>query len=201
MGLAPWWDWSRARGLSAFDRPQRLSLMFSQDLPRAFHSGPGKWILNNWSISGLAIVQSGIPLTVTNATSGSGLGGSATSATGALFSNVVAGAPLITSGSTGSKLYNYINKAAWSKAPAGTVGNSGVGMFRGPGQANLDFSIFKNFPIRERKKVEFRTEIFNILNHPNFGNPGTSMDSASFGQISSTTVNGRIIQFALKLAF
>jgi hypothetical protein len=74
-------------------------------------------------------------------------------------------------------------------------------MFRGPGQADLDFSIFKGFPIRERKQVEFRTEIFNIMNHPNFGKPSTSMDSASFGQISGTTVNGRIIQFALKLAF
>jgi hypothetical protein len=74
-------------------------------------------------------------------------------------------------------------------------------MFRGPGQFDIDFSIFKNFPIKEKKKVEFRAEIFNIMNHPNFGNPSTSMDSASFGQISGTTVNGRIIQFALKLAF
>jgi len=201
MGLAPWWDWSRARGLSAFDRPQRLSVMFSQDLPKPFKSGPGKWVLNNWSFSGLAIIQSGTPLTVTNATSGQGLGGSATSSTAALFSNVVSGVQLINSGSVNSKLNNYIDKAAWSKAPSGTVGNSGVGMFRGPGQADLDFSIFKSFPIRERKKVEFRTEIFNILNHPNFSNPSTSMDSASFGQISGTTVNGRIIQFALKLAF
>jgi hypothetical protein len=108
---------------------------------------------------------------------------------------------LINPGSVNSNLYNYIDKAAWSKAPTGTVGNSGIGMFRGPGQFDVDFSIFKSFPIRERKKVEFRTEIFNILNHPNFSNPNTSLDSASFGQISGTTVNGRIIQFALKLAF
>ena len=109
-------------------------------------------MLNNWSFSGLAIVQSGVPLTVTNATSGQGLGGSATSTTAALFSNVVAGTALVNSGSINSKLNNYINKAAWSKAPTGTVGNSGVGMFRGPGQADMDFSIFKNFPIREREE-------------------------------------------------
>lgn len=201
MGLAPWWDWSRARGLSAFDRPQRLSVTFSQDLPKLFRSGPGTWVFNNWSFSGLATVQSGTPLTVTNASSGQGLGGAATSATAALFSNVAAGAELVTSGSMDTRLYNYINKAAWSKAPTGTVGSSGVGMFRGPGQFDIDCSIFKNFPIREKKKLEFRTEIFNIMNHPNFSNPNTSMDSASFGQISGTTVNGRIIQFALKLAF
>jgi hypothetical protein len=149
----------------------------------------------------LATVQSGIPLTVTNTTSGQGLGGAATSATAALFANVAAGAELVNPGAVGDKLYNYINKAAWSKAPSGTVGSSGVGMFRGPGQFDIDCSIFKNFPIREKKKVEFRTEVFNIMNHPNFSNPNTSMDSASFGQISGTTVNGRIIQFALKLAF
>ena len=81
------------------------------------------------------------------------------------------------------------------------MGNSGRGMFRGPGQANLDFSLFKNIPIREQIKMEFRTEFFNILNHANFGNPGTSLDSGSFGQISSTTVNARLVQFALKLSF
>ena len=113
----------------------------------------------------------------------------------------MADAALINPGSTKDNLYNYINKAAWSKAPAGTVGNSGRGIFRGPGQANLDFSLFKNFPIHERTKLEFRTECFNILNHANFGNPNTSMDSASFGQISSTTVNARLVQFALKLSF
>ena len=201
LGLAPWWDWSRARGPAGFDRPQRLSVMFVQDLPRPVASGPGRYILNDWAVTGLLIVQSGVPLTVTNTTSGQGLGGSATGTTTALYSNVMAGAPLINAGSTKDNLNNYINKAAWSKAPSGTVGNSGRGMFRGPGQANLDFSVFKNFPIREKTKLEFRTEFFNILNHANFGNPTTSMDSASFGQISSTTVNARLIQFALKLTF
>lgn len=81
------------------------------------------------------------------------------------------------------------------------MGNSGRGVFRGPGQANLDFSVFKNFRIREQTKIEYRAELFNFLNHANFGSPSTSMDSASFGQISSTTVNARLIQFALKLSF
>lgn len=201
LALAPWWDWSRARGLSDFDRPQRLSVMFVQDLPKPVSSGFGRHILNDWAVTGLLIVQSGTPLSVTNTTSGQGLGGAATGTTAALYSNVVADAPLINSGSTKQNLYDYINKAAWSKAPAGTVGNSGRNMFRGPGQANLDFSLFKNFPIREKTKLEFRAELFNILNHANFGSPTTSMDSASFGQISSTSVNARLAQLALKLSF
>jgi outer membrane receptor protein involved in Fe transport len=201
MGLAPWWDWSRAWGPADFDRPQRFSILFSQDLPNHFASGIPKFILNNWSVNGFFVVQSGTPLSVTNATSGQGLGGADSSPTASLYSNVISGVPFITSGANDKKLNNYVNKAAWSKAPSGTVGNSGRGMFRGPGQANLDFSAFKTFPIRERVRLEFRSEFFNITNHPNFGNPNVSMDSASFGQITSTTTNARIIQFALKLLF
>jgi outer membrane receptor protein involved in Fe transport len=201
MGLAPWWNWRRAWGPSDFDRPQRLSIMFSQDLPKHFQSAVAKFALNDWAVSGLLILQSGTPLSVTNATSGQGLGGADSSPTAALYSNVAAGAQLVTSGANDSKLNNYINKSAWSKAPSGTVGDAGRNMFFGPGQANLDFSLFKYFPIHEQKKLEFRTEFFNLTNHPNFGNPNTSMDSASFGQISTTTVNARIIQFALKMFF
>jgi hypothetical protein len=197
----PWCNWHRDWGPDDSDRPVRFSIMFSEDLPNHFHAGAGKAILNNWAVSGLLIMQSGGPLTVTNASSGSGLGGGATSYTAALYSNVISGVPLVNPGAPDTKVTNYIDKAAWSKAPAGTVGNAARGMFLGPGQANLDFSIFRYFPIREKKRVEFRTEFFNITNHPDFGNPSTSMDSASFGQISSTTVNARIIQFALKMVF
>ena len=83
----------------------------------------------------------------------------------------------------------------------------------GPGIHNLDFSVFKSFPIAERYRVEFRSEFFNILNHPNFNQPnfggngvvaiGGSGDytSPSFGQIGSTRTPPRQIQFALKLYY
>ncbi|HWB98045.1 MAG TPA: TonB-dependent receptor, partial [Bryobacteraceae bacterium] len=202
LALTPWWDWSQARGPAYFDRTHRVSVMFTQDLPR-FTAAHGfvNHLANGWAVSGLLIVQSGIPLNVTNQTSGQGLGGAATDPTAALYSNVLADAPLLTSGSVKDNLNNYINKAAWSKAPYGTVGNSGRGMFRGPGQANLDFSLFKNFQVREAVKLEFRAEGFNILNHANFGNPVTSMDASNFGQINTTTVNARLVQLALKLSF
>jgi hypothetical protein len=74
-------------------------------------------------------------------------------------------------------------------------------MFRGPGQSNLDFSLFKDFRFGERVSTQFRTEFFNLLNMPNFGNPSASMNAANFGQINSTTVNARLVQFALKLSF
>jgi hypothetical protein len=74
-------------------------------------------------------------------------------------------------------------------------------MFRGPGQTSIDFSVFKDFRFTERFNMQFRTEMFNLLNQANFGNPGNSMDNANFGQINSTSVNARLIQMALKLTF
>jgi len=93
------------------------------------------------------------------------------------------------------------NAAAWSRAPRNRYGNSGRGMFYGPGQSNLDFSLFKEFKFGERVNTQFRTEFFNLLNMANFGNPAATMNAANFGQINSTTVNARLVQFALKLSF
>jgi len=103
-------------------------------------------------------------------------------------------------------LKTYINKDAWIKAPVGTSVNSGRGMFRGPSQCNSDLYVFKDFKLTERFKMQFRTEFFNILNHANFAlgsdtNGKLSLDSASFGQITNTSVNARLIQFALRLSF
>jgi len=83
-------------------------------------------------------------------------------------------------------------------------GNSGTGIVDGPGQANLDLALSKtaivNWPI-EKSSVQFRAEFFNALNHPQFANPDTNFTSPTFGVISSTAVNPRVIQLALKLAF
>jgi hypothetical protein len=121
------------------------------------------------------------------------------------MSDVNAGVPLLMSdvngGSTKDNLNNYINPAAFTKAAPFTFGNAGRGMFRAPGQWTVDFSLFKDIPITERFKMQFRSEFFNLLNHANFGGPTTSMDSAAFGTIRGTTVNARLVQFALKLMF
>ena len=198
----PWNDFSRAKGPANFDRSQRLALTFVQDLPNKFTSGAGKFLLNNWSFNGFFVTQTGNPITVINSVSGIDLGGIATDVAGAFNSDVVSGVPLTyNSGGLRGNLNSYINKGAWVAAPRNRYGNSGRGMFRGPGQSNLDMSLFKDFKIRERLTTQFRTEFFNILNIPNFGNPQASMNSAAFAQISTTSVNARLIQFALKVTF
>ena len=118
----------------------------------------------------------------------------------------------VTSGSITSKLNNYINGNCFA-APAVFsgddpnalgFGNSGVGLLQGPGQNNTDIALAKNFPLKwpkEDSALNFRTEFFNAFNHPQFANPATTFGSASFGQITATTVAPRILQFALKLSF
>ncbi|MGH9784238.1 MAG: hypothetical protein ACRD88_08630 [Terriglobia bacterium] len=84
--------------------------------------------------------------------------------------------------------------------PNQAFGNSGVGVIRGPGMVNLDFTLAKTFPITERQSVQFRSEFFNAFNRANFSVPGVNV-GAGFGQIVSTATEARIIQFALKYRF
>src|SRR6185369_16441993 len=74
-------------------------------------------------------------------------------------------------------------------------------MLFGPGLVNTDFSLFKNTQIREKWRVQFRAEAFNLFNHTNFGNPLTNIASSTYGLIQSTRVPGRQIQLGLKVLF
>lgn len=98
-----------------------------------------------------------------------------------------------TTGTTGS--YEFYN--------CGTIyGNSGVGVVMGPGQFNFDMALAKTLPITENTRLEFRAEAFNIWNHTQFNGPAsTNLTSSSFGEITSTSVPPRIIQFGLKFYF
>ena len=84
-------------------------------------------------------------------------------------------------------------------------GNSSLGILLGPGQFNWDMSLTKTTKvggIREDATLQFRTEFFNAFNHAQFNNPAVvDVSKATFGQITSTSVNPRLIQFALKYAF
>jgi hypothetical protein len=89
-----------------------------------------------------------------------------------------------------------------------TFGNVGQYILSGPNFFNLDASLFKNFQITERFKLEFRTEWYGALNNPQFGNPGTTFGSSSFGLVTGTygtypasTGGARVIDFGLRLMF
>jgi hypothetical protein len=85
-----------------------------------------------------------------------------------------------------------------AQVPRGTYGNAGRNILSGPASANTDLAIMRDFPLRERTRLQFRGEFFNLLNQVNFGQPNTTVNSSAFGTIRSAG-SAREIQFALKL--
>jgi hypothetical protein len=79
-------------------------------------------------------------------------------------------------------------------------GTTGRNAFRGPGLFNVDASLFREFPFRERFRLEFRAEAFNVFNHPHFNNPHTSVTGGNFGVINSS-YGERNLRLGLRFAF
>ncbi len=103
--------------------------------------------------------------------------------------------------SKGAMVNNYFAGYAFTTPPASNpFGDAGRNAFRGPGLEQWDLAADKDFHIRERTALQFRSEFFNVLNHTNFGLPTAISTSAAFGTIR-TTYPARQIQFALKLMF
>ena len=97
----------------------------------------------------------------------------------------------------------YFDPLAFRAPAPYTFGNTArfIGTLRAPGAADLDFSVFKNIPIKERLSVQLRVESFNLFNHPEFGPPNTSIGAATAGVISSQANSPRDVQIALKVIF
>jgi hypothetical protein len=117
---------------------------------------------------------------------------------------------LVTSGSAESRLGRWIDTSAIC-APAGVgsdgasgYGTTGLSIMNGPGQVNTDVSLGKTTRVgglREDAILGFRVEFYNVLNHPQFSNPGTTYGTATFGVVTQTSIAPRLIQFGLKYIF
>jgi len=94
----------------------------------------------------------------------------------------------------------WFNTAAFAFPPLGSFGNAGRNILTGPGYQNLNASLLKNTPLSERFNLQFRAEVFNLFNHPNFNLPDNFLGSPTFGRITSAR-EPRHIQFAVKLLF
>ena len=188
------------RGPSEFDVTHRFVASYVWELPfghgRRFGDGWNRaadFALGGWQITGIHVLQSGLALTPTiNASAVANLGGERR-----VRPNLVGTPELPESERTLARWFN--TDAFVSPAPQ-AFGNAGVGIMRGPGLANFDFSIAKTFAIADRRDIQFRTEIFNAFNHPNFGPPNLARESSGFGQIL-TAANARIIQLGVKFLF
>ncbi len=199
---------SQLYGPDGFIRPQRFVFSSYYALPFFQHNKSFVGAtLGGWRLAGVLTIQSGDRLTLTTTTATNVFG---------ITTDRVQIAPgctypqLNTSGGTEARLTNYFNKSCITTAPiigadgkGTTFGDAGIGIVRGPGQANTDLSLIKQFPVPawDKGHLELRAEFFNALNHPQFGNPSTGFTGSSFGQILSSSVNPRVIQFGLKLSF
>ena len=95
----------------------------------------------------------------------------------------------------------WFNAAAFADPKAGTFGNERRNLIRNPGDQQWDIALFKNFSLGGTRKVQFRTEVFNFLNHPNLSGPETDITKANFGRSTSKDGNRRDIQLALRFLF
>lgn len=187
-------------GLSSYDVSQRLAMSFVYNLP----VGRGKAALKNaskvadtvvggWQVNGIAVFQGGFPFSIV----ASDLG----------FVNEGYGerADLVGNPHTGftQSIHKWFNTAAFAQPAAGEFGNSGRNIIRSPGVNNFDLSLFKNFKLSERARLQFRLESFNALNHPQFGFPDVNVNSSTFGVISTISKyhTARRNQIALRIDF
>lgn len=209
-------DWNNLkaeRSLSSQDVSQRLAISYVLDLPfgrgKKFLSevtGAADKLVSGWGLDGVTTFQRGFPLKFQYGSgtplSAAGLG------IGTLRPDVVPGCDKIRSGSATSRLNGWFNTSCFAPPPAWGFGDEARvdPNVRMQGANNWDVAVFKRttFGPSERLGLEFRTEFFNIFNHPQFGPPDRTCCTANnpnFGVVTSTVGNPRLIQFGLKFLF
>ncbi|HSU60680.1 MAG TPA: carboxypeptidase regulatory-like domain-containing protein [Bryobacteraceae bacterium] len=194
-------DLRAEHGPSLFDANQRFVFSATYVLPKWGNANRfARFIVNGWQFNTIASVSSGTPFTVYDSANVS-LQGSAPEITGFYSSRP----DLIANPNAGPHTPNqWVSRSAFLQlnpaTQAGQFGTEGRNAVRGPGIENIDASLFKNFAVTETKRLQFRAEAFNVLNHPNFGLPENDIQSPAFGQILQAGPP-RLLQLALKFLF
>ena len=177
--------------------------MFNSTLVATSHFALTGWkahVINDWEIAPLVQIRSGAPVTV--------LAGQDNSLTaiGRDRPNLVDPNNAYTHQKIGTLAAQrqYLHTSAFAEIPAsafGTYGNIGRNSFRGPSYYDVDSEVSRLFPIRGQLTLDLRLEAFNLLNHPNFNPPNSTLTSSIFGQITSQNGNARLFQGAIKILF
>jgi len=153
-------------------------------------SGLVNGFIGGWQLGGIWTAQTGQPLTVTLPYDNP---------------NVGEGAKLpdrIGNPNTGPKtVEKFFNTDAFAAPAQYTFGNAGIGTVTGPGINSVDLSLVKNMKVTDGVRLQFRVEAFNAFNHLIMGDPVTEFGNPLFGQVTSTRLDNRELQFALRLEF
>jgi hypothetical protein len=204
-----------SRGLSDFDHRHRSVTSLNYDLPffNERHDAMG-YALGGWGISSVIIAQSGSPITIMDSNGATAYTLASAPVATANFAPGFNCGNALNSGSLATKLANWVNPLAYQSAPvvpfspdgATGYGDSPRNCIYGPDQVNVDFTLAKTFKLGERYSLRFRTDVFNLFNHPSFQNPlGTGFANIAagpqVGEINQTNGTPRLIQFSLKFSF
>jgi hypothetical protein len=204
-------DWA----LSDMDVRHAVGINLSYPIPFRVDSKALGTIVNNWTLDGIGTFTSGLPFT---ARLSKGVSRNLASSL-AERPNLIAGASKDPTNGTsagcagfpaGTKLGgadHFYDPCSFSLPLAGTYGSLGRNTIIGPGLADVDLALEKVFKLHEALNATFRAEVFNVMNHANFGLPNTTALAASgaanssAGRISYTVTTSRQLQFALRISF
>jgi len=181
-----------------FDTPHRFVASFVYELPwgrgRARQApGVAGAIISDWSVNGILTLSSGRPFNI-GANNQTGTG------PGSTFRADCVGDPL--PGGFNQTRDAWFDTSAFAQPAANTFGNCAYNTMRGPHYKTMNFSVFRNWPFADQRRLEFRVEVFNLFNWTNFGFPGSSVaNQNTFGRISSSLRDPREMQFAVKFYF
>jgi hypothetical protein len=190
-------NWERAASSSSV--PQRLVTSFTYALPvgRSRHLKPTNKVvagfIADWQLNGIVTIRDGHPFTVVQSVSSANTGQARPNWN-----------PTIHTAGFTPGITDWIDLAQFTSPTQYNFSNEGRDIIYGPGAFNVDASIFKRFLIRklgEGKEAQLRFEGFNILNHPQFGQPNTNVSVAGAGSITFLTNTMRQMQIGLKLLF
>ena len=199
-------NWAGEHSLLSYDVPQRLSVSYVVDLP----IGKGKRLLggvtgvtdkliSGWGVDGVTTLQTGFPLALLAAATSL----STNFGAGPPRPNVTAGCNKIPDGSSQSRVGQWFNTACFSQPSTFGFGSEARTdpNIRVAGIANYNLALFKNTAITERIRLQFRVESFNLFNRVQFGPPGATIGTATFGVVSTQINDPRLIQLAMRLTF
>jgi hypothetical protein len=187
-------DTRAERGPSNSDRTHVFTGNFIFSLPAPVHSA----FFRGWKLSGISRLWSGRPFDVTLSSDVAQIGA------------VQNQRPDVIADTKGPRtVEEWFNRDAFARPKTGTFGNMGRNSLRGPGVNKWDLAMFKNFQVTERWRLQFRSEFFNVFNHPSFTTVGTSLNTVAAGvnptlnsfAVVTGTRDARVMQVALKLYF
>jgi hypothetical protein len=194
------------RGRSDSDYRHRFVTSYDYELPfgprkKFLTEGLLAYIVGDWRTSGILTLRTGRPFTIFANGNNNAIGGPRAGGLVNSFANCV-GDPQVDI----NRIYSggaYFSTSAYAAPISGHLGNCGRNNVEGPGLTNFDLALARVFPVAgEGRNLEFRWEVFNALNTPQFGLPANNVSSASnFGKITSLAGDPRVMQFALKFYY